>query len=147
MKREQLQDADVLPGPGLYTQSLGKSGTQLGKHGRQLPVAIHRCVIESGRLVQQRAQEVKGIEDLLATAVTSDVGGDDSAVPDHFDAIDIPLHTHLSEREPAWDAITVAVEPGGLVLVHQGRLNHTRIERTRWHRQRGGTILLEPHTH
>ena len=136
-----------MPRPGRYSQSLGESRAQLGEHGRQLPVAVHRCVIERGRLVQQRAQEVKGIEDLLATAVTSDVAGDDSAVTDHFDAIHIPLHTHLSEREPAWHAVTVAVEPGGLVLVHLGRLNHACIERTRWHGQRGGAIMLEPHTH
>lgn len=142
-----MQDADVLPGPGLYSQSLGESCAQLGKHGRQLPVAVDRCVIESGRLVQQRAQEMKGIEDLLPTPVTSRVSGNRCPTTDHFDAIDIPLHTHLSERPKAWHAVAVAIEPGCLVLVHQGRLNHTRIERTQWHWQRGGTILREPHSH
>src|ERR1044071_7388301 len=97
---EQLQHADVVPGSRVDSEPTFEGSTELGEAGRQLPVAVHRRVIESGRLAFQRPQEVKGIEDLLPAGVTASVRGDHGPITDYLDAVDVPLHTHAAEGPP-----------------------------------------------
>jgi len=125
---QQLQNADVVVCSVTHAESLDERPTKLSEHTRQLPVAVHRSVIESGRFAFQSRQEMKRIEDLLPTPVTANVSGDCGSVTDHFNAVDVPLHAHGSERPPTRHAVTVAVEANGLVLVHLAWLDHTRIE-------------------
>jgi len=113
---------------------LSERSAKVREHGGQLPVAIHRSVIECGRSVIQRPYEMKRIEDVLATLVTPRVRGNDRSITDHVHAVDIPLHAHGAERPPTRHAVTVPIEPCGLVLVHLGRLDHARIEPMKRHR-------------
>jgi hypothetical protein len=50
MVGEELQHADVVPRADARTESPDECRTQLGERGGQLPVAVHRRVIESGGL-------------------------------------------------------------------------------------------------
>lgn len=147
MVGERLQHADVLPGAGAGSEPFLRRPTQRGERRGKRPVAVDRRVIERGRLAFQNSQEVRQIEDLLGSAVAPDVRRHDGPVAGHFDAIDVPLHGHGAEGPATRRAVTVAVEPGRLVLVHLGGLNHAVIEAMGRDRQRGGTILLEAGGH
>jgi hypothetical protein len=90
---------------------------------------------------------MKRIEDLLPSLVTAKVSGDGRSITDHFDAVHISLHAHLSKRPSPRHTVAVAIESDGLVLVDLARLDDARIEELRRQRQSHGSVLLESLAH
>ena len=89
------------------------------EHGGQLPVAIHRRVIESRRPAFQSPQEVERVEDLLPAGVAASVRGDRPPVTDNLDRVinqlipgtDKELTNGGSQGAPSGDAPGLEAEP------------------------------------
>ena len=58
--------------------------------------AVDGSMVECGRLAFENHQKMQRIEHLVAVAVAPHVLGDDLAIGDHLDAIDVALHRHRS---------------------------------------------------
>ena len=145
--REQLQHADVVPRAHAGAQALRQRLTQSCKRCRQLPVAVHRGVIQCPRLTFQSAQEMKRIEHFMTALIGTRVGGNGGSLADHTDAVDVPLDRDASERPPTWHAVLIAIEPHRLILVHTRRFDHTRIECVTRQWQRRREVVFEPRAH
>jgi hypothetical protein len=126
---EQLQNPDVVPRADARATPRGERRAEFHECGRQLPVAVHRRVIERGGLLFQSAQEVEWVEYLLCGLVRAWVRSDHGAVADDIDTINVALHADGAERPPSRGTVAVAIELYRLVLVHLGRLNDARIKR------------------
>lgn len=55
---QQLQHADVLADARADAVIGLQAGAELGEHGRQCPIAVHRDVVQGRRLLPQDGQEV-----------------------------------------------------------------------------------------
>lgn len=100
-------------------------------------------VVQGRRLAPQRHQVVQRIEHLHALGIRTHVAGNDPALGYHLDALDISLHGNRRESVRTRHAVGVALETHGLVLVHLGRLGHTRVKGSWRQRQSRGTLTLE----
>lgn len=69
------------------------------------------------------------VKNLLALPIRADMAGDDLVAGDDLDAVDVALDGHGLEGEGSRHAVGIAVEAGGLILVHLGRLADAGIER------------------
>ncbi len=140
---QQLQDADVLPRPGLRAITLLPGRTQLIEAGRQLPLVEHEGMIQGRGPAAEDRQVMPGRHDPFPSRVATPMAGNPSSVGHDLDSIHIRFDRHRLERPAAGNAVTVRVEPHGLVLVHLGRLGDEGIEGTRRQRQGSLSILLK----
>jgi hypothetical protein len=132
---QELQNADELPGAGRGTVLSFQTGSQLGEHRRQLPVAIDVGVVQGRRFAAQHHQIMQRIQHLHALFVTTWMTGDDLVAGHDLDVLHVTLHGHRGERVGPWHAVGVVIEAHRLILVHRGRLHDAGIERSgrQWH--------------
>lgn len=143
MIRQELQNADVVAGARARAMLLFQGAAQLGKHRRQLPVAVNVGVVQRRRFARERHQVVQRIQHLLIVPVRAAVLGDDLAPRDDRDVPHVGLDGHTLKGIDARHAVLVAIETHRLVLVHAGRLFQTGVERPRRQRQGMGLFALE----
>jgi hypothetical protein len=120
MLGQELQDPDELPHAGPRPEHLLQDAAKVRKRRGQLPVAVHRGVIQRRRLAFRRDQIMQGIEHRLAVAVTALVAGHHLARGHDREVLDVALHGHGPERPAARHPVGVVVEAHGLILVHLG---------------------------
>jgi hypothetical protein len=140
---KELQHASELPGAGQSPMARFKMFTQLGKGRRQAPVAIHGRVIEVGRLQSERCQVMQRIQDLLTVGIRAFVPGNEHAVTEDFDVIDVGSYGDRGEGVPPRHAIAVLLPGDCLVLVDLAGLADCGFERSRWQRQGAGRLAGE----
>ena len=83
------------------------------------------------------------LDDPFAPGVTSSVRGDHALRRDHVDPVDIGFDRHCRERPAPRHAVTIGVEPHGLILIDLGRGRHERVKGMGRQRQRRLFILFE----
>ena len=87
-------------------------------------------MVERHRLVAQRREIVDRVEDQRLLLVTACVRRDGPPFRNEHDAIDVALDGHHPVGEGPRDAVAIAVEGNGLVLVHSDRgIDHAGVER------------------
>ena len=87
-------------------------------------------MVERARLAAQRREIVDRVEDQRLLLVTACVRRDDPPFRNEHDAIDVALDGHHPVGEGPRDAVAIAVEGDGLVLVHSDRgIDHAGVER------------------
>ena len=104
---EQLQDANEVSHPGPRAEPLFEFGPQLGERGRQLPVAVHRRVIEGRGLPLQNHEKMSRIEDFFVRPVTPLMRGDHPRVGDDLHVVDEALDGHGAEGPASRHAVAV----------------------------------------
>jgi hypothetical protein len=125
---EQVQDTHVVLDAAARTVLPFQGGAQLLEDGRQPPAAKDLGMVQRRRPTPQRVQVVPRLDDLLVTPIRARVAGDDLALTNHVQAVDVGLERHGLEGGAARHAVAVGVEADHLVLVHLGRLHEARIE-------------------
>ena len=102
-------------------------------------------MVERAGLPVQRRQVMERVEDHLRLLQRSPMSGDDLALRDDRDAVDEAFDRDQPERERPGDAVAIAVEGHGLVLVHRhGGMDHAGLEPIAGQGRRRGEILGEP---
>ncbi len=102
-------------------------------------------MVQCAWLAAQGREVMERVEDQRAGLQGPLVGRDDLAAGHDHDSVDIALDRHHLERERPRDAVPIAIESDGLVLVHRSRgTDHAGIEPMVGKRGRGGLFLGEP---
>lgn len=125
---EQVQDTHVVLDAAARTVLPLQGNTQFVENGRQLPATEDLGMVQRRRPTPQRVQVVPRLDDLLVAPIRARVAGDDLALTNHVEALDVDLDGHGLEGGAARHAVAVGVEADHLVLVHLGRLHEARIE-------------------
>lgn len=125
---EQVQDTHVVLDAAARAVLPLQGGAQLLEDGRQLPAAKDLGMVQRRRPTPQRVQVVPRLDDLFVAPIRARVAGDDLALTNHVEALDVDLDGHGLEGGAARHAVAVGVEADHLVLVHLGRLHEARIE-------------------
>ena len=101
-------------------------------------------MVECSGLAAQGRQIVDRVEDQRASLQGPRVGRDDLAAGHDHDPVDVALDRHHLERERPRNAVPIAIEGDGLVLVHRGRgTDHAGIEPIVGKRRRRGLFFGE----
>jgi hypothetical protein len=129
MLRQQLKNADELPGAGSRAVSLFEVFSQLSEDGGQRPVLKNSRMIEVGRLATENNQVVYRVQDVLLRFVASLMMGNRDAVDDRFNPVDIRFDRRRSKGVASRNAVPHAVESDRLILVDFAMLLDARIER------------------
>jgi len=117
---QQLQDTNVLPGPGDGAVTLLKVFPQALEAGRQRPTIKHRGMVQRRRTTPENGQIVTGLDDPFISCVAASVRGDHAIRRDHIDPIDIRLDRHRGEGPATGNAVAIGVESHRLILVDFG---------------------------
>ena len=147
MSAEQLQDAGEVPRTCLPAAPLFQFAAKRDEDGGEFPIAIDRRVIQGRGSFFQARQEVQGIEEALALAVTTGVLGHRLALGCKYDAIHVALDRDRPESPAARHAVGVAVETHRLVLIDLTRLQNAGVERATRTRRRRESLALEASAH
>lgn len=127
---EQLQHTDVMLGAALRPMLPFERFTQISEQGGQMPTAKDLGMIDCRRPALQRIHVMGRIENLLMLAVAARMRRDHLGAEHHVDALDIRLDRHGLKGSRTRHAVAIGVETDQLILVHFGRLDDARIERT-----------------
>ena len=143
MVSQEHQNLDELPRSGVLTQSLLQRGTQCGKYRGQLPVPIHRRVIQARRLAGQSHQIMQWIQLGLPRIVTPRMRGHTHPSAHDLHAIDIGLQRQCLKRSLMRYAVRDFVKPHCLQLVRLRLAHETGLEPSLGQRGRDALILLK----
>ncbi len=144
---QQLQDANVLPGPGHGAVTPLEVGPQLLEAGRQRPAVEHEGVIQGRRPATEDGQIVAGFNDPFASCVATPVTGDHHVGSHDLDPIHVTLDGHRREGPATRHTVAIGVEPHGLVLVDLRRSRDKRIKGMGRQSQRRLLVLFEQLPH
>jgi len=143
MVSQQHQDLDELPRAGVLAQPLLQGGTQCGEYRRQLPVPIHRRVIQARRLAGQSHQIMQWIQLGSPRIVTPRMCGHPPPPAHDLHAIHIGFQCQCLKRSLMRHAVRDLVKPNCLQLVRLRLTRETRLEPPLGQRGRGALVLLE----
>src|SRR6478609_5450762 len=83
------------------------------------------------------------IENLLVTVIAARMPRHHVAAVNDLDAIDVAFDHHALKGARSRHAVTIAIEPNGLILIHLARLRDACVEPMRRQSHRRGAILFE----
>ena len=123
--------------PWSFSSTARKSVKHAGSASRGTPAHGR-----AHRLAAQRREIVDRVEDQRLLLVTACVRRDGPPFRNEHDAIDVALDGHHPVGEGPRDAVAIAVEGDGLVLVHSDRgIDHAGVERMLGQGRRRGDVL------
>ena len=127
--------------PAIAPWSFSRAGRGSRRSMPAARVAEHRRG-QHARLVAQRREIVDRVEDQRLLLVTACVRRDGPPFRNEHSAIDVALDGHHPVGEGPRDAVAIAVEGNGLVLVHSNRgIDRAGVERMLGPGRRRGEVL------